>query len=190
MVRNVRRRHVPFAAIDCETDPFKRGRIPHPFAWGLQTEESFRCFWGVGREAEICDAIAALPKETLIYAHNGGRFDFHYFVPWFDPGESLMLIRGRIARCTIRGRELRDSWLLIPEALAATGQKSSIDYWKMEAGEREKYRDEITDYLRQDCLGLYQLIAAFHGEHGRLPLTLPSAALARWIELENEATAD
>jgi len=186
MARSLQRGQVSIAALDCETDPFKRGRVPHPFAWGLQTSESFRTWWGVGREAEVCEAIAQLPQETLIFAHNGGRFDFHYFVPWFDPGESLMLIRGRIARCRIGGRELRDSWLLIPEPLAATGEKSSIDYAKMEAGEREKHREEITSYLRQDCAALYALIEAFLAEHARLPLTLPTAALARWLELESE----
>jgi hypothetical protein len=140
----------------------------------------------VGREADVARAVAELPRETIVYAHNGGRFDFHYLLPWFDAGEQFMLIRGRIARAAIAGRELRDSWLLLPEPLARTGLKGEIDYSHLESAVRERHREEIAAYLRQDCEALYDLLAAFFAEHGgrEAPLTLPAAALRRWTELQ------
>jgi hypothetical protein len=173
----------PLYALDCETDPFRRGRLPHPFAWGLACESSFRKWWGVGREADVAAHLGRLPEDAIVYAHNGGRFDFHFLLPFADPGE-ILLIRGRIARMKIGGRELRDSWLLIPEPLAASGLKSTIDYATMEADRREAHRESILAYLRADCEALLALVTEFHAQHRGHPLTLPSAALARWLEVE------
>jgi hypothetical protein len=170
-----------FAALDCETDPFERGKIVAPFAWGLLTESSYQSFWGVGREQEVAEAIGNLPEDTLVYAHNGGKFDAYFLAPYFDSGE-LFVINGRIGRVKIRGRELRDSWLLIPVPLASSGLKGTADFSLHAANIREHHKPEILAYLRQDCEALYALVEAFFAEHGG-SLTLAGASVKAWQRL-------
>lgn len=174
----------PFATLDCETDPFRAGRHPWPFAWGLYTGSSYSHWWGRGREGEVVQALGKLPQGTIVYAHNAGRFDLHFLLPWIDPMEELFLIHGRIVRCTLRGGvECRDSFPLIPEALDAY-KKTPIDYSLMESEVREQHRAEILNYLRDDCVNLYELVEAFRAEHGDA-LTLPQGALRKWREIQD-----
>lgn len=174
-------KHINFAALDCETDPFERGRIVAPFAWGLLTDSSYTSFWGVGREEEVANAIANLPPDTIVYAHNGGKFDAYFLAPYFDPGE-LFIINSRIGSVRIGGRELRDSWLLIPAKLEESGMKGKADFSLHEASVRENHKTEILEYLRQDCVALYALVQAFYAEHGE-SLTLAGASVKAWQRL-------
>lgn len=134
MARKIKR----IASCDCETDPFLYGRTPKPFAWGFYDGESYVYFWGTDSTAEFIDYIKD-EENLIIYAHNGGKFDFFYLLKWLDP--DIQIINGRIAKATLFGGrvELRDSYLILPLPLSAH-DKDSIDYNKMEANVRELHK--------------------------------------------------
>lgn len=162
------------AVIDAETDPFQYGCFPHPFAWCFKDESIERVFWGDDSTEQLVAFIKDYCDESyLIYAHNGGKFDFHFLIPYLE--SDLKLINGRIAVCHLGKAELRDSWLIFPEPLSAY-KKDDIDYEKFKRENRELYRSAILDYLRNDCRYLYELVSAFYLRFDDV-LTAPGAAL-------------
>ena len=116
----------PIAVIDAETDPFKYGRVPEPFLWGFYNGLEF-LHWETREEmmAYLSD------KEYIVYAHNGGRFDWHYLKGFIPVPSEIMLINGRISKFTIGRCEFRDSFNMVPVALKAY-DKDTINYEIME----------------------------------------------------------
>lgn len=169
-------------SIDAETDPFKYGREPHPFSWGFYDGDNYVDFWGGEgtreEQAERCtkQLMDYLCDEDnlLLYAHNGGKFDFFFMLPNLD--EEMLIIDGRIAKCSLfDGRiELRDSMLILPMALKEY-RKEEFDYTKNEIEVRQKYRQEILKYQRSDCIYLHEWVMRFIDEFG-LNLTLAGTA--------------
>lgn len=163
--------------LDAETDPFKYGDVPEPFLWGLDDGESCVTFWGEAEQIkkDLLLELSTYPRGTIVYAHNGGKFDFHFLLDQLDP--DLMIINGRIAVATLfDGKiELRDSYLLIPLPLS-TFDKIEIDYDKMRKENRERYKDEITIYLRRDCRILHEIVTKFIERFG-LNLTVAGTAI-------------
>lgn len=161
------------AVIDCETDPFLYGRTPKPFAWGFYDGETYIYFWGEDCTLQL---IAYLQDEMdlIIYAHNGGKFDFFYLLQFID--EELSIINGRIARAGLFDKqiELRDSYLILPLPLSAH-DKDTIDYAKMESEVRELHKDEILRYLQKDCTSLHEWVMNFRKQFGG-GLTLAGSA--------------
>ena len=180
------------ATIDCETPPFEFGRAVHgmtndektifdrpelaPFCWGFYDGETFAYFWDDDPNALAQELIDFLSDEDdlIIYAHNGGRFDFHFLLEYMD--EDLLIINGRIAKATLFNGavELRDSYLILPIALGDY-DKDTIDYNLFEPGVRNNHKNEIIRYLRKDCTALYELVNSFYTRFGN-NLTLASTA--------------
>lgn len=163
--------------LDAETDPFMFNRSPKPFVWGFFNGETFAYFWGNDPETiakELMDYLSD-EEDLIIYAHNGGKFDFNFLHEYLDA--ELFMVNGRIAKATIfNGRiELRDSWMIIPIPLAQY-DKDDIDYKKMEPEVRNLHKDEIIRYLRKDCTALHELCSAFHERFGN-NISLASTAL-------------
>ena len=87
-----RRKSRKIYAVDCETDPFEYGQKVAPFVWGSFDGESFYYFWGDTEEECCADFVEHLREEAeenpdekiLVYAHNGGRFDFMFLYKYFD----------------------------------------------------------------------------------------------------------
>jgi hypothetical protein len=152
------------AVFDFETDPFKQGRKPLPFACGYYDGDNYVDFWGDDVVERIVDHIRGIEEPRVIYAHNGGKFDFIYMMKHFEG--ALKIVNGRVLVAQLGNCELRDSWGIIPEPLRRAGVKLDIAYEKMERDVREKHRPEIMKYLRQDCVTLYELVEAFHLEFG------------------------
>ena len=94
-----------FWAIDCETDPFKFGRVPEPFLWGAYNDGTYLEFGTTNEFAEW-----AKRQQAVIYAHNGGKFDFHFLNEFMDPYEELLVIDGRITAFRFGAAEFRDSF--------------------------------------------------------------------------------
>lgn len=164
----------PIAAADCETDPFKKGRVPVPFIWGYYDKKGFLTF---NTTREFVDFIKK--KRIILFAHNGGKFDFVFlleYVPLYSSGR-IQIINGRIVSMMIGDCELRDSFAIMPVKLAALGAKKEIDYVKLERENRHKHADEIRDYLRVDCVVLYDAVAAYRIAAGKHK-TIASNALA------------
>jgi hypothetical protein len=172
-------------AVDCETDPFKHDRVPKPFIWGAIKDG---LYYGPWRRTE--DFVEWLKdQDAIAYAHNGGKFDWHFLLDYLNKNEPIVSINGRLAKAKLGICELRDSWNLFNFSLQHTGEKMKFDYALMEEDVREDYMDEIAEYLKQDCVALYNLVIGFRDEYaptGKMPLTQASAAMTFWEKLTGE----
>ena len=176
--------------LDFETDPFLYGRVPIPFAGEIWFPAGNHVVWGAetngGNDCaeKISEILYQLNKCTL-YAHNGGKFDFHFLLPFADPQE-IKIINGRIAKMVFGNVTLIDSFLLIPFALEQY-KKTKINYKIFEIEERNKPNNKkrILSYLDDDCSDLYALIDGFHQRIGK-HLTIGAAAFGEMKKLGYE----
>jgi len=162
------------AVADFETDPFLHGRKPEPFSCGFYDGDEYIEFWGKDCAKEMMAYISKLKRPRRIYMHNGGKFDFFYIIEYLE--NPIRIINGRIVSAKFGKHELRDSYAIIPVPLKAY-EKDDIAYWKFEARCREKYKSEILDYLKKDCLYLYDLVSAFVKRFGP-KLTIGGTAIS------------
>lgn len=157
-------------AIDCETDPFKHGRIPEPFVWGAFDGKDFTHY------DDAADMLADFSnKNVYMFAHNGGKFDFMFLLKYIDQTRAK-IIKSRIVEFKIGKAVLRDSWSIIPIALREY-RKDEIEYWKLEKEHRGAHRAEILRYLETDCVALYELVGQYFARVGK-KTTIASNALA------------
>lgn len=177
-----KRKNRETAVIDFETDPFLYGRVPAPFACGILWRHVYISFWGPRAAAQAIDYLRSIKVPLVIYAHNGGKFDFFFL--WRHLENPLKLINSRIvsARCGIH--EFRDSWAIMPFALA-TYKKTKIDYAMFEEGVRENHRVEIQQYLHDDCQDLYDLCTVFVKRFG-YKLTIAGTAMTELQKLHKQ----
>lgn len=167
------------AVCDCETDPFAYGREPRPFLWGFTDGKVYRDFTST---EELAKHVAQF--DGIVYAHNGGKFDFHFLFDYITPHTEILIINGRVAKAMIGKAELRDSYCILPIALAEY-QKTVIDYTKFEAAVRHLHMAEIQSYLRDDCNFLLELVVQFVAEYGD-GITLASSAMRYWKGMGND----
>jgi hypothetical protein len=160
------------AVLDFETDPFKYGRVPVPFSVEVWDGSNSYVFWGNDCVEQLL-AYLDEAEPLLIYAHNGGKFDFHFLHSEID--NPALIIKSRIVKAKLGKHELRDSFAILPVPLRNYGKKE-IDYEKMERGQREKHKEEILSYLHQDCVVLYDLVKAFIERFG-LRMTIGGTAI-------------
>ncbi len=151
------------AVLDLETDPFEHGTMIHPFCAGFYDGSHFLPIWSADCVKQMVDHLHTIKTPLTIYAHNGGRFDFFYFIKYI--ARELRIVNGRIIQASLGIHELRDSFAIMPFALE-TYKKTPIDYDKFKADVREKHRDEIVSYLRDDCTDLHTLCSTFVEEFG------------------------
>jgi len=168
--------------IDIETDPFTAGRTPRPFLVNLFDGIEHFSFWGENCCADFAAwlfSAAAAPARALIYAHNGGEFDFHYLFPPLAAQNAadldrktpeILWLRGGLAKFRFNERlvEFRDSLLILPVPLAdLDAGKKRIDFKKLEKSEREKHKSEITEYCRADCEALRKAVERYREDFGQ-----------------------
>jgi len=178
-----------FAVFDLETDPFKRGRLQiHPFCSGLSDGKTSRVWWGKKCVPDMLAECRNLAKRgvKIIYAHNGGNFDFHFLLGCLPVSDCKFLCIGKriVQLITPWGFEFRDSFAIIPKALAQYN-KTKISYKKFESDIREKYKEEILAYLRDDLRDLHNMVSGF-AKRFPLELTL-SSATAKILKTEYDA---
>lgn len=168
-----------YGTIDLETDPFLKGLIVRAFAGGIYVNGRYAYHWG----DNCCRLIVqecVKHKGVLFYAHNGGKFDFHFLLEFlleiFDASElELCCIGPRIVEIITPTCIFRDSFSLIPSKLSEFANKKEIDIKKLHVDLRDTYRGEILDYLKQDCIGLHTALGEFFETYG-CELTLASTA--------------
>jgi hypothetical protein len=161
----------PVLACDAETDPFLHGRVPVPFIWGVYDGKKFITF---NTTAEFVNYIKYKP--CIVYAHNGGKFDYMFLLTHVTETKA-QIINGRIVSMFIGRAELRDSYSIIPEALAKFGDKREIKYWKLEKHHRANHMPEIVEYLKYDCTILYDAVTRYRSIAGTQK-TIASNALS------------
>lgn len=183
---NLRRRRnvaqTKIAVLDMETDPFDpiTQQNIYPFLAILYTGEFDPIIiWDENWRnliSRLLDAIVNLPGRYVVYAHNGGRFDYMFLVHELR-GEVVFKGRG-IMSAKIGRHELRDSFHILPEKLQAIGGKDEIDYQLMMKKERNKpiNKTKIIKYCLSDCKYLYDSVKAFREKFGG-PITIGQAAL-------------
>lgn len=166
-----------FAVIDCETDPFSHGADIAPFLWGFYDGDEYHDFYDTESLVRFIEDY-----DGYIYAHNGGKFDYHFLLPWIDRGE-VLIIDGRLSKMKLGKARLRDSYNILPVSLA-TYQKDTIDYSLFTREHRDKpaIKKAIAAYCRADCVYTYELIHAFVSQHGH-KTTLAGAALALYATM-------
>jgi hypothetical protein len=163
------------AVLDLETDPFEFGVVVQPFLSGFYDGKRLITHWSDDCIKQLVDSLEKESTKWCIYAHNGGRFDFFYFLDYLQRGD-MRIINGRIVQARIGSHELRDSFAIMPFPLADY-DKDTIDYNKMRRDRRETHRDEIQAYFKNDLTALYDLVTAFHAEFGD-KLTIGSASMS------------
>lgn len=163
------------AIVDCETDPFAPDFLVKPFAIGFETPDRYVDFWGDDCVKQFFEYLDTLEERYIIYAHNGGKFDFFFFLEFMAQNTSPRIINGRLVQIFFGKQEFRDSYAIVDIPLAKF-QKDDFDYRKMRRDCREAHKEEIRKYLRSDCSNLYQLVKEFHSRFGD-KLTAASAAL-------------
>lgn len=162
------------AVIDLETDPFKYGRAPLPFAAGFFDGDIYFQTWGDNCIEEMMRFLEEYPEPLRIYAHNGGKFDFWFMQSWID--NPLMFIKSRLVKGMLCERhEIRDSFSILPVPLRDY-KKDETDYSTFEYDKRERHKKSICLYLQHDCEYLYDLVSQFVDEFGA-SLTIGSSAL-------------
>ena len=168
-------------ASDSETDPFLYLRVPEPFIWGAYNIDT-------GDYVEFDDTKSfvewASASKRIVYAHNGGKFDWHFIAPYIPHFSRIKVISGRLAKFKIGEAEFRDSFNILPLPLSAY-KKVEFDYRKLERDVRHKHMPEIRHYLRKDCEYLADLLRAFIDQHGT-KLTLAGAAMSYWEKMVGE----
>jgi len=162
---------------DTETDPFAEDRIVRPFCVGFYDGECYVDFWGDDCIQQFFAHLAEhyAGEDLLIYAHNFGGFDCFFQLDYLDHDQQPFIIGGKIVSAMFAGQEFRDSYRIIPTPLRSY-KKTDIDYALMERDVRHLHKREILDYLKDDCVYLYELVAAFHDKYGDR-LTIGSAGL-------------
>jgi hypothetical protein len=175
---------------DIETDPFKYRRAPKPFACGLYYTDTDKYidFWGDNCIEKFFNYLAEnhKPDELRIFAHNGGMFDFMFFLDKFDDQFKPFIINSRLVEIKAGGQFFHDSFAMIPVPLGQY-DKVQIDYSIMERENREENKKEILHYMQRDCTALGELVTAWISMFGKRK-TMASAALAKLRELHGYET--
>lgn len=169
----------PIWAADCETDPFMKGRVPEPFIWGAYNGKDYYKF----ESTEAFVEFITSQGEIIVYGHNAGKFDWHFITDYIEDFEPLTIINGRLAKFSIGDTEFRDSFNIIPAPLSAY-KKDEIDYSILEKTERYKPEnwEKICDYLKGDCVYLWEMVRDFIEEYG-MNLTQAGAAMKMWAKI-------
>lgn len=162
-----------FAVVDCETTSFLHGRVPKPYLWGYYDGVDYVQFEDT---QEFVDFIGS--RKQVIYAHNGGKFDYHFLLDHLNVNSPIMLIDGRIVKAELGLAELRDSWNILPVPLRAY-KKDDFDYSVLEDDKWRLHFKELSEYLKNDCIYLYELIKTQRDDYGA-KLTLAGSAMATW----------
>jgi hypothetical protein len=173
-----------YATCDFETDPFDNTKLEQqiePFLFVLYAPPHATVrLWRGKKEDETpflkrcIAAIEALPGKYVVYAHNGGRFDYMFL---------LHLLRGEVMfkgsglmKVTIGNHELRDSIHICPGRLA-NYKKDVFDYTLLKRHKRHAHKDEIIQYCENDCIFLHERVGFFLRKHG-YKLSIGQASMA------------
>ena len=150
---------------DCETDSFDGERV-EPFIWGWMYDDGTYDF--TYSKNDFINMLSDFDGYAL--AHNGGKFDTVLLADYFNVDSPIKIINGRVAEVHIGKATVRDSFLIIPAPLAASGLKDDFDYEILNRNKKHlriEHKNTIEKYLRQDCAALHALVKRFYSEHGQ-----------------------
>ena len=202
-----------FAAVDIESkhEDTQRAGFTRPFMCGLYDGRQFKPFYDDNPEIDYrfrwyspggcVDRFmrAALTKKYrgyTFYAHNGGRFDFLFFLTWLaemgqDMGYtfSLIPVSSSIQLLTVQGRNKSDQWKfvdsykLMPMSLDKAAKSFQLPgKLKHDLHIPEWDRESWNKYNKQDCVQNYEVMVKFHHYVnnvllGEVGITAPATAM-------------
>lgn len=154
-----------------------------------------RYYWDNGCvDKAMRHILSSKYRGHYIYAHNGGRFDHLFLLPWLmHNGERLGFSFMVIPVCSsIQLLDVRDSqghiwrfldsFRLIPTSLDKAAKSFNLDGKVQHDLGLHENDPSWTIYLKQDCVSLYQILEKFHDyvENvlcGEVGITAPSTAV-------------
>jgi len=198
-IRSKKDRAVKMAVFDIETF----GIGGDPYAVGFYDGKIYDSYEGKQCiERFIAAFLKTKYRGYVCYAHNGGKYDFTYFLEhFFNMGYhryfEIHVIRqaSRIVQMIFyRGRHswtLRDSMGLfnfslskITESFNVKHKKGEIEHDKINEKNYMDYAEKWRPYLKSDCLGLYEVLQKFehfllskYGVSLKKVITLSSGAM-------------
>lgn len=161
---------------------------------GFFDGQDYQVFWGI--EVFLDHYLQKKYRGWNCFAHFGGKYDFRFLIPalvesgkydlkFLERNSKIMSIKV-ICRKTRMSWKFSDSYFLLPLSLRELGKNFKIVYMK-EDFDVEKCKTakdfatpEAQSYLRNDCLGLYEILEKFSQwglNAGVLKMTLPSQAM-------------
>ena len=175
------------ATADFETDPFEHGVIVEPFAWGFYDGTSYTSYWGDPKRQwsdaapAFLNHIHSLKEPHIIYFHNGGKFDFFIgkLVEHFD--DNVQIINARIVKAFIGIQQFRDSYTILPFPLSEFSIHKNQDFSKFTRSNRERNKQSISIYMKQDVLDLHLLVSEYRNQFGDV-LTIGQSAIRKLAE--------
>jgi len=166
-----------------------------PFAVGLYDGKTYQMFEGKDCIQEFLE-VALKPNKTY-YAHNGGRYDFHFLTPYLiEDGYELKIFEknSRYFRIIIDKPRVnfKDSVMLLPFSLKRLTEVFGVEHQKILLADNPEAKELIyqdlrklpdwQEYLEHDCKGLYEVLEkfnAFIGQYNaKLKTTLASQAMS------------
>lgn len=159
------------AVCDAETDPFAHEATIEPFIWGFYDGERYLEFTDT---REFVNFVK--PQKLLLYAHNGGKFDWMFLLQFVNDSR-VQIINGRWISMNLGNTELRDSLAIVPLSLKKFEGKKEIKHWKLAKENRKQHWQEIREYLHADCTTLYEVVTRSRALTGKRS-TIASNAMA------------
>jgi len=151
-----------------------------PYAVGFYDGNRFVYFEGSDSVKKFVNFyLSTKYRNTVCYAHNGGKYDFNYFLEYlleigYHKFYEIRIMRqaSRVIQITlVRGKhswKLRDSMALfnfslakLTESFSVAHKKGEIDHDKITPETYVKLKPVWLPYLESDCLGLYEILEKF-----------------------------
>jgi hypothetical protein len=177
------------ATWDVETNPFDSDNqeLIVPFIWDLYDGVNHVTYWNKWAKWNTCidkfiEHIQTIEEPLIIYAHNGGKFDFTFLVRYLDM-KRMLIINSRLVSGWIGIHEFRDSFSALPVPLKDM-QKEKFDYELLRESKRWDNLNLIQSYLRSDTENLYKFITSWLDTFGNRK-TMASAAMSKFKESYN-----
>ena len=148
---------------------------------------------------DFLNIIKKSPDKTIFYAHNGSRYDNRYLLyEAFKRGytiKNILYIQGGFVfkiKINDRTYDFRDSIFLMPDSLKnlckafdiiQSKKKFNINSW---IKSDFKITPKLKEYLKYDCISLYELLTKFYNEFDVNDVKLTIASTAFNILLKDE----
>jgi len=179
-----------------------------PFLIGFFDGENYIVFEGEQCIKEFCEFLLKKIKKYSkykIYSHYGGGYDFQFLIEYFaQHGYKLNILynNSQIFYFSVernkRYLKFYDSFALLPLSLEELTKHFNVEHKKIPINREKIYeiyqenRDLVLEYLKHDCLGLYEVLTEFYNIieelGGQVRKTLASTSysiLKTYLEKQN-----
>lgn len=169
-----------FAVLDIETNNWKEYVVG-----GIYDGKEFKHFETL---KGLCDAIDN-EENTTFFAHFGGIFDFLFLLNYFSiekiPPESLFMRGSSILSFKYGSNTFYDSAGILPFSLDKATKSFGVSHLKLSIDHTKKKRinKELIRYLKNDCVGLYEVIEKFFASDMLRDVNFKSTVASLSVEL-------